>query len=79
MAETQDAELIRREIAVERRLLTDAVGDLRAHVGTVTDLDRRLRSRLAILAPVAFLTGFVVSGGIGATMRSLARRGRDRH
>jgi hypothetical protein len=78
MAETRDAELIRREIAVERRMLTDAVGDLRTHVGAATDLDRRLRSRLAILAPIAFLTGFVVSGGVGATMRYLARRGRDR-
>jgi hypothetical protein len=31
-----------------------------------------------VLVPAAFATGFVVFGGIGATMRYFARRGRER-
>jgi hypothetical protein len=41
-------------------------------------LQRRVGSRPAVLPPDAFAAGFVISGGVGATLRYFARRGRDR-
>jgi hypothetical protein len=68
---------IRREIAGERDQLADAVEDLRAGLGQATDVAGKLRARLPIIAAGALGTGFVVAGGIGATMRLLFRRGRE--
>jgi hypothetical protein len=76
--ETRSPELVRHEIALERERLAQAVDDLRDRFGEVTDMRGRVASRLAVLAPTAFAAGFVLSGGVGATMRYLARRGRDR-
>lgn len=70
---------MRTEIAVERERLAAAVDDLRSRFGDATDVRRQVGSRISMLAPAAFATAFVVSGGIGATMRYFARRGRDRH
>lgn len=64
---------VRREIAVERDHLADAVDELRADL----DLADKLRGRLPALAAGAASAGFVFAGGIGATMRFLARRGRE--
>jgi hypothetical protein len=68
---------IRREIAGERDQLADAVEDLRAGLGQATDVAGKLRARLPIVAVGALAAGFVVAGGIGATMRLLFRRGRE--
>jgi hypothetical protein len=80
MAETADRgpETVRREIARERAELANAVERLRAELEGTFDLRRKLGSRLGLIAPAAFVTAFVVSGGIGATMRYFARRGRER-
>lgn len=78
MPETRTPEVVRSEIAVERQRLADAVDELRSKVGNVTDVQRQVGSRLTVLAPAAFAAAFVVAGGIGATMRYFARRGRDR-
>jgi hypothetical protein len=77
MAETatRSPETVRREIAHERTELARAVEQLRADLGGTLDLRRK---SVAVIAPAAFATAFVVSGGIGATMRYLARRGRER-
>jgi hypothetical protein len=77
VAETRTPELVRREIVQEREELADAVARLRTQVGGTFDLERQVGSRLTVLAPAAFAAGFVVSGGIGATMRYFARRGRE--
>jgi hypothetical protein len=69
---------ISRDIAVERAGLADAVGRLRGEVASATDVDARLRPRLPVLLPGAFVAGFVLAGGVGASMRYLARRGRER-
>ncbi|MBA3561273.1 MAG: hypothetical protein H0W35_00935 [Actinobacteria bacterium] len=79
MADARSPELVRSEIAVEREQLAVAVDDLRSRLGDATDVRRQVGSRISMLAPAAFATAFVVSGGIGATMRYFARRGRDRH
>jgi hypothetical protein len=76
--EARSPELVRGEIAVERQHLAEAVEELRRRVSDATDVQRQVGSRLAILTPAAFATAFVVSGGIGATMRYFARRGRER-
>jgi hypothetical protein len=72
---TRSPETVRREIAHERTELARAVEQLRADLGGTLDLRRK---SVAVIAPAAFATAFVVSGGIGATMRYLARRGRER-
>ena len=78
MADTRDVERIRAEISHERVRLADAVGELREQVVGAANINQRVRARLPFLVPAAFATGFVISGGIGATMRYLARRSRDR-
>ena len=70
-------EQIKREIAAERAQLAEAVEELREEVGEATNVSARLQSKLPILAGGAMAGGFVLAGGIGATMRLLARRGRE--
>jgi len=67
-------EELRREIDAEREQLATAVDSLRSEMGFTS----KLRSRLPLAAAGAFGTGFVVAGGIGATVRLLFRRGRER-
>jgi hypothetical protein len=64
---------VRREIASEREQLADAVDSLRAGF----DVSGKLREKLPVVAAGALGAGFVLAGGIGATMRLLARRGRE--
>jgi hypothetical protein len=68
---------VRRDIAGERDQLADAVEDLRAGLGEAADVTGKLRAHLPIVAVGALGAGFVVAGGIGATMRLLFRRGRE--
>jgi hypothetical protein len=68
---SRTTEDVRRDIQQEREHLADAVDSLRGGVD--------LRSKLPVLAAGALGAGFVVAGGIGATMRLLARRGREHH
>jgi Protein of unknown function (DUF3618) len=67
-------EQVRRDIEAEREQLASAVESLR---GEVTDVAGQLRARLPIVAAGALGAGFFLAGGIGATMRLLARRGRE--
>jgi hypothetical protein len=73
---TPDA--VRREIEAERVQLATAVEQLREGLGEATNVAARLRSRLPVVAVGALGAGFFFAGGIGATMRFLARKGRDR-
>ena len=68
---------VRREIATERDQLADAVEGLRTGLGEATDIAGKLRAHLPVVAAGALGAGFVVAGGIGATMRLLFRRGRE--
>jgi hypothetical protein len=74
VADGRTAEQVRRDIAGEREQLAIAVGRLRTEVGGTLGV----RRRVGVLVPAAFATAFVLSGGIGATMRYFARRGRER-
>ena len=70
-------EEVRRDIEAEREQLAAAVDELREEVGEVTDLTGKIRGKLPVVAVGALGAGFVLAGGIGATMRMLARRGRE--
>jgi hypothetical protein len=72
------AESVRREIERERRELADAVEQLRDGLGEATNVSAKLRARLPVVAAGALGAGFFLAGGVGATMRYLARKGRER-
>jgi shikimate kinase len=69
---------IRSEIEREREQLAGAVEHLRSSLGEATDISGKLKAKLPLAAGAAASAGFVLAGGVGATMRYLARRGRDR-
>ena len=71
------SEQVRREIELEREQLADAVDSLRAGFDQATDISGFIRGRLPPVAAGAVGAGFVLAGGIGATMRLLARRSRE--
>ena len=71
-------ETVRREIELERQELADAVEQLREGIGDVTNVSAKLRERLPLVAAGALGAGFFLAGGVGATMRFLARKGRER-
>ena len=79
MATTQNRtpEQIRSEIEQEREQLASAVETLRDELGEATDIAAKLRSKLPIVAAGALGAGFFLAGGVGATMRLFARRGRE--
>ena len=64
---------VRRDIEAERDQLAGAVEDLRGGLAEVTDIGARLRAKLPVVAVGAVGAGFVLAGGIGATMRYAAR------
>jgi Protein of unknown function (DUF3618) len=68
-------EQVRLDIEAERNRLAAAVDDLRAEI----DVNAKLQDKLPVAAIAALGAGFVISGGIGATMRLLMRRSREGH
>lgn len=70
-------EQVRREIQSEREQLAQAVESLRSGLGDVTNVTGKVRANLPVVAAGALGAGFFLAGGIGATMRLLARRGRE--
>lgn len=68
---------VKRDIEFEREELARAVDRLRAGIGEATDVAGKLRAKLPVVAAGALGVGFFVAGGIGATMRLLARRSRE--
>jgi hypothetical protein len=74
---SRTAEDVRREIEAERDQLAAAVDELRAGIGEATNIGAKLKAKLPVVAAGAVGVGFVVAGGIGATMRMFARRSRE--
>ena len=73
MAERSPAE-IRNSIEETRRELTFSVNDLRSKVTTLTDWRRQLsRNRQSALIGAA-VAGFVIGGGVAATVSLIRRR-----
>jgi hypothetical protein len=71
-------EVVRREIEAERQQLAAAVEELRDGIGDATDVAGKLRAKLPVVTAGALGAGFFLAGGVGATMRFLARKGRER-
>ena len=72
-------EQVREDIAAERAQLAGAVETLRDELGSATNISGKLKSKLPVVAGGAATVGFVLAGGVGATMRYFARRGREGH
>jgi hypothetical protein len=70
-------EELRRQIESERDELATAVDTLRAEIGEATDISAKLKAKLPAVAAGAVGAGFVIGGGIGATMRLFARKSRE--
>ena len=77
-AASRTIEDVRREIAAQRDELASSVEQLRTGLGEATNVAGKLRGNLPVATAGALGAGFVLAGGIGATMRYLARRGRER-
>jgi len=72
-------EQVRKDIEAEREHLVGAVEQLRGELGAAANVTGKLKSKLPVVAGGAASVGFVLAGGIGATMRYFAPRGRDGH
>lgn len=68
---------VRRDIEAERERLAVAVDDLRSGLGDATNISAKLKGKLPVATAAALGAGFVLAGGIGATMRLIMRRGRE--
>ena len=76
-ANGRTAEQVRREIEEERQRLAVSVEHLRGEIGQAANITGKLKSKLPVVAGAAGTVGFVLAGGVGATMRYFARRGRE--
>ena len=72
-------EQVRKDIEAEREQLATAVEELRDSLGDATDISGKLKAKLPLVAGAAASAGFVLAGGVGATMRYFARRGREKN
>lgn len=74
---SRSPEEIRRQIEAERDELATAVDTLRAEIGEATNVGAKLKAKLPAVTAGALGAGFVLGGGIGATMRLFARKSRE--
>jgi hypothetical protein len=75
---SKSPEMIRASIEETRRELAFSVGDLRSKVAELTDWRRQLveNRRTALIG--AAVAGFVIGGGVAATVSLLTGRRRER-
>jgi hypothetical protein len=76
-AKPPSTEQLRRDIEAEREQLAQAVDHLREEIDEATNVSAKLRGKLPVVAAAALGAGFFIAGGVGATARLLARRGRE--
>ena len=72
---SQNPEMIRASIEETRRELAFSVNDLRSKMAELTDWRRQLAENRTGALVGAAVAGFVIGGGVAATV-SLLRRGR---
>jgi len=70
-ADRQTPESVRQQIEFERERLAHAVDSLRNAA--------KIKVNVPVVAAAALGAGFVLAGGIGATVRLIFRRGREHH
>jgi hypothetical protein len=68
---------LRRRIESERNALATSVDSLRSEISEATNISAKLRAKLPAAAGGALAAGFVLAGGIGATVRLIFRKGRE--
>jgi hypothetical protein len=68
---------VRSEIESEREQLAGAAETLREEISDATNVGAKLRSNLPAAAVGALGAGFLLAGGVGATVRLIFRRGRE--
>jgi hypothetical protein len=68
---------LRARIESERNALANSVDSLRSEISEATNISAKLRAKLPAAAGGALAAGFVVAGGIGATVRFIFRKGRE--
>ena len=68
---------LRRQIETERNALASSVDSLRSEISDATNISAKLRAKLPAAAGGALAAGFVLAGGIGATVRFVFRKGRE--
>ena len=69
---------VRHDIETERDELARALDSLRTGIGDATDVAAKVRANLPLVAAAAAGAGFLLAGGLGATVRLLSRRDRRR-
>jgi hypothetical protein len=74
---TRTTDDVRRDLETEREQLATAAESLRESLGEATDITGKLRAKLPVVAVGALGAGFVLAGGVGATVRLIFRRGRE--
>ena len=74
---SRTAEDVRRDLEAEREQLATAADSLRDSLGEATDISGKMRANLPAVAIGALGAGFLLAGGVGATMRLIFRRGRE--
>jgi hypothetical protein len=74
---SRTTEDVRRDLEAEREQLATAAESLRDSLGEATDITGKMRAKLPIVAAGAVGAGFLLAGGVGATMRLIFRRGRE--
>lgn len=77
MPAARTPEQIRSDLEAERAGLSEAVDHLRGELGQAANITGKLKAKLPVAAGAAASVGFVLAGGVGATMRYFARRGRE--
>jgi hypothetical protein len=75
---SKSPEMIRASIEETRRELAFSVGDLRSKVAELTDWRRQLAENRRTALIGAAVAGFVIGGGVAATVSLLTGRRRDR-
>jgi hypothetical protein len=68
---------LRRQIESERNALADSVDSLRSEISEATNVSAKLRAKLPAAAGGALAVGFLLGGGVGATVRLFFRKGRE--
>ena len=68
---------VRAAIREERQQLASSLEELRSEIGEATNLDAKLSGVLPVALTGALGAGFVLGGGIGATVRLFLRRSRE--
>jgi hypothetical protein len=68
---------LRRKIEDERNALATSVDSLRSEISEATNVSAKLRRNLPAAVGGALAAGFVLGGGIGATVRFVFRKGRE--